>query len=540
MIYYGAFHGYPWMRYIFKEGTMPRNAIVVVVLLALAIAPVFAGGQQESAPTPDETVTISVMQSVNVNYPFQEDWVIYEEMERIANVELDLQLVPDSDFVTKKRLVVASGDLPDMLQRVASNDTAEYSQWATEGAFLPVSDYIAQLPHFQELVEEWNFEPEMQQLTIADGKYYMLPQMYETPWQKIGWWMRGDILEKHGLPVPETLDELYDTLVAVRDLEPEMLPLSATFQQSVVFMLLGPLFGTQAGWGGGPMMYDARADKWEATMISEEFRAMLAYVKRLWDADLIDQELFVADNSQINNKVNTGQVFMTINWSPSMLQRNLLLQENSGNEEAKWITVLPFSGGTGKAAVPAPPRVTWGTVFPRDLADDPRLPRILEFADWSGYSEEGIAINLYGREGETFEMVNGEPRYLEEHYSNGIPNLQELKKDYGVDTNGWNQALPLSFLTVSLSEEQQDYYAELAAGDMYTPPNPMVTFTPDQKEDAKLLETPLNDYRNEMILAFVIGDLSLQSDWDDYVATAKDMGVDELIEIYDEAWSNQN
>lgn len=520
---------------------MPRRIILAGTLLAAFTAALFAAGESEQAATAtDETITISVMQSVNSSYPFQEDWLIYREMEERADVELDLQLVPDSDFTTKKRLVVASGDLPDMVQRISTTDTAEYAQWATEGAFLPLSDYADQLPHFQQMIEEWSFQPEIDELTMSDGKYYVMPQMFETPWQKIGFLMRGDVLEKHGLDVPATLDELYDTLAAVKENEPDMIPFSCTFQQNLIFMMLGTLFDTQAGWGGGPMMYDAAADRWEPTMISEEFRAMLAYTKKLWNAGLIDRELFVADNSQINNKIRTGQVFMTIHWSPALLKINSDLKENTGDADAEFIPVLPFTGGTGKAAVPTPLRHRWGTVMPSDLADDPRLDRILEFADWSGYSEEGMLINLFGVEGETYEMVDGQPKYLDRFSVNGIPDLQQLKKDFGLDTNGWNQLYPLHFLTISLSDVQKQYYEQLKANDMYSEPNPIVVFTASQKEDAKLIETPLQDYRNEMILKFVMGDASLQSDWTGYVERCEEKGVDELTELYNEAWSGQN
>lgn len=520
---------------------MPRRMILACLLLTAFSVALFAAGEAEQTTTAaDEKITISVMQSVNNNYPFQEDWLIYREMEERANVELDLQLVPDSDFTTKKRLVVASGDLPDMVQRISTNNTAEYVQWAAEGAFLPLSDYADQLPHFQQMIEEWSFQPEMEQLTMNDGKYYILPQMFETPWQKIGFLMRGDILEKHGLETPRTLDELYDTLVAVKDNEPDMIPFSCTFQQNLIFMMFGTLFDTQAGWGGGPMKYVPAADRFEPTMISEDFRAMLAYAKKLWDAGLIDRELFVADNSQINNKIRTGKVFMTIHWSPALLKINTDLQGNTGNDSAEFIPVLPFKGGTGKAAVPTPLRHRWGTVMPRDLADDSRLSRILEFADWSGYSEEGMLINLFGVEGETYEMVDGKPKYLDKFYVGDLPDLQQMKKDFGIDTNGWNQLYPLHFLTISLSDVQKEYYDQLKANDMYAEPNPIVVFTPSQKEDAKLIETPLQDYRNEMILKFVMGDASLEDDWDGYVERCEEKGVDELTVLYNEAWSSQN
>jgi putative aldouronate transport system substrate-binding protein len=178
--------------------------------------------------------------------------------------------------------------------------------------------------------------------------------------------------------------------------------------------------------------------------------------------------------------------------------------------------------------------------MPRDLADDSRLSRILEFADWSGYSEEGMLINLFGVEGETYEMVDGKPKYLDKFYVGDLPDLQQMKKDFGIDTNGWNQLYPLHFLTISLSDVQKEYYDQLKANDMYAEPNPIVVFTPSQKEDAKLIETPLQDYRNEMILKFVMGDASLEDDWDGYVERCEEKGVDELTVLYNEAWSSQN
>jgi putative aldouronate transport system substrate-binding protein len=523
---------------ILRRAKMARKLVFSLLLIMITASFSAAKGQQEAAGANQRPVEISALVQVNSVYPYKEDWLLYEELEEKGNAELDLQLVPSSDYDTKLKLIMASGDLPDLVTKVAIHNQSQYPQWATEDFLLPVSDYMDKLPHFSEMIDAYDFQKEINQQTQTDGKNYILPQMYEIPWQKIGFWVREDILEKHNIAMPTTLDEFYTALKAVKQAEPEMIPFANTFQLNNLFNVLGPLFDSQAGWGGGPIRYDEETDSWYADMISENFKEMIAYVAKLYTDGLIYEEQFVADNGQINNLTQTGKVFSTIHWSPSLTKWNAALAKN-GLPNAEYVPMLPLAGGPGKAAVTAPPRNVWGTVMPETLADEEKFERVLEFADWSGYSDEGVLINLYGREGTTYKMENGEPVYLDTFKENGIPNLQDMKKEFGLDTNGWNQVYPLDFLTVALNDKTKEYYKQLKANDMYVDPNPTINMSAAQKEDAKLLESPLQDFRNEFMLRVIMGSANLSEDWQDYVAEAKKKGIDELVEIYNTAWKQQ-
>jgi putative aldouronate transport system substrate-binding protein len=56
------------------------------------------------------------------------------------NVDYKPQIIPQADYIEKSSAAVAAGDMPDMVGFQAA-DTRFY-QWAKEGAFLPLDDYL--------------------------------------------------------------------------------------------------------------------------------------------------------------------------------------------------------------------------------------------------------------------------------------------------------------------------------------------------------------------------------------------------------------
>lgn len=46
----------------------------------------------------------------------------------------------------------------------------------------------------------------------------------------------------------------------------------------------------------------------------------------------------------------------------------------------------------------------------------------------------------------------------------------------------------------------------------------------------------MNTYLEESLIKFLIGDLSLEDNWDDFVATIDSMGLSTVVDIYQDAY----
>ena len=85
-------------------------------------------------------------------------------------------------------------------------------------------------------------------------------------------------------------------------------------------------------------------------------------------------------------------------------------------------------------------------------------------------------------------------------------------------------------------QEEKRY---LIDNDMVDYDDPLVKFTEEQSENAKLLYTTLNEYTNTMMMKFIYGEESLEN-WDKYVKKCKDLGSDKLISLVKKAWKENN
>ncbi len=66
-------------------------------------------------------------------------------------------------------------------------------------------------------------------------------------------------------------------------------------------------------------------------------------------------------------------------------------------------------------------------------------------------------------------------------------------------------------------------------------PYPLVHFTVEEQSVANTLRPDINTYIEQMEAQFVSGAESLDN-WDDYVKTLMDLGVEELVDIYQAAY----
>ena len=65
---------------------------------------------------------------------------------------------------------------------------------------------------------------------------------------------------------------------------------------------------------------------------------------------------------------------------------------------------------------------------------------------------------------------------------------------------------------------------------------PVLNFTEEEQAVFDQHITPLNDYQNEKITAFITGKEDIQTGWDIYIKKCRELGADKLVEVYQSAY----
>src|SRR5699024_10760692 len=112
------------------------------------------------------------------NHPDINEDKYVKKLEELTNTELNIRLIPHSDYKEKMLLMLASDNVPDVMQGVSLSGS-ELGGGVEEGVFLPLDDLLDE--HGQNLLE---FIPDAawEQMTHPDdGKIYAIPEFLSKP-----------------------------------------------------------------------------------------------------------------------------------------------------------------------------------------------------------------------------------------------------------------------------------------------------------------------------------------------------------------------
>ena len=90
---------------------------IIAMTMAATLAVISAGcGEKET----NEKTKISILFSEGAKTSYNDNWLMVEEIEKRQDVELEVQAVPASDYATKRSIILASDDIPDILANTFS------------------------------------------------------------------------------------------------------------------------------------------------------------------------------------------------------------------------------------------------------------------------------------------------------------------------------------------------------------------------------------------------------------------------------------
>lgn len=521
---------------------MNKRFLALLVVLALAL-PFVALGEvtvnKEGYPIVSEPIVLTV---VNSQSPVQIDFndiVTLKDFEEVSGIDMQYRNIPASDAATQLSLILASGELPDVLfkMNVSSTDQAKYAE---EGMFLPLSDYAEYTPNLVKWLDK--FPTAKDAITQADGKYYAAPYILAGDAIRMGskFFFNTEVLEKLGFDaIPTTTDGLLDYLRKAKDLDyngngqADEIPLTGSGITAITVPLAGSFGLNNRGGNFGNLL--AKDDgSVDYAFRTEEYRNQLKFINTLYMEKLLDSDIFTMDFAQLIAKASTGRAltYSMVNNSPVA---------GSPYEQFTIGITEPFEGPNGDKV--------WGSyTLPSSTAGQFVITDACKYpeaaARWVDhwYSDEGIIAYFMGVEGETYEKDADSPGGLKLtdfvlHNPDGI-NFEQVLAKYVPWAGGANPSVATNEFfkggeTWPAAVRSADGLINYVPDEVWAPVGRF--YTAEEATEMSQLGSEIETYHSEWRAYFISGQKSLETDWDEYVKGFDGMRLDRWLEIYTKA-----
>jgi len=549
------------------------SALAVVVLLLSACAseppaadsegaeaPAAASGVEVSPagefPVVEEPITIKAFVCpTNMVKDYKENEFTYW-LEDLTGINLEFDVPSQADAQQKLNLMLASGDLPDVI--IGCGIRLDQLQiLADQGVVLPLDDYIDEYgAEFDQVFETF---PQVKDLiTMADGKIYGLPHINDcyhcSMSQKM--WLYQPWLDALGLEIPTTTEEFYQVLKAFKEQDPngnglaDEIPLSGTQRtnggwhaQLDQFLMNSFVYndGVTNANSTSLMLEDGTI---KAAFTDPGWKEGLIYLNKLYSEGLIDPQVFTNDSNQIRQLGENPDVPILgatgAGWYGVFTQ--------NGGPSGRWqefTPIAPLEGPSGLRQTPQTPYQPTGGQANFVITSAAQNPAAaFRLADVF-YGFDSTTRSVFGPEGEDWVRAGEDDVSI----SGGEALYTVLKVWSGEEHNRhWNQAAP-TFRTNEyrlaqtynpddplerwLYEWTRDLMEPYGTTDKAVPP---MVFTEDQSKLFGELNTTVYNVVDEWFANFVIGNYDIEEDWDTYIETLNDSGLEDFLAIYQEAY----
>lgn len=480
----------------------------------------------------NEPVTYSMMYSDHENYPYNKDWRLWSAIQEKTNVNFDLAITARTEYENQKSLLVNSGDAPYIIPK-----TYDESAFVATGQIVPVSDWVQYMPNYMKAVKDWGMEEDLKAKLKEDGKYYVLPGMWEIAGGGYSYIIRKDVFEAAGVDVEGqqgnwTYEDFYEAMKKVKDFTGSKYVISDQFKGDSALNIAAVQYGVTAGWGlSNGLVFDQDKQQFVFADASDDFKDYLSYFNKLVNEGIMDPESFTQEDDAAQAKFFKGDTYVISGIYQVMADFKSKMQV----PDSELYMITQPGGPKGKLQVETS-RLENGIMISQNALDDlgeEEFIKMLRFVDWFWYSNEGQMLSLWGVEGETYTLdADGNVVLNPDIYYNGINEgaAKQLNVDYGfagrMFAYGGSEKLKLSKMT----DGEKDFVSRVQSTRDTRKLAPPIMATPEENEQMKLISTPLMDYVKTMTLKFVTGQEKLDN-WSQYTAQVEANGSTRYTEM---------
>ena len=272
---------------------------------------------------PDEepvTITIGIVTSGLVTDYKENAYTKWLEAQTGLNLEFT-QFADSKAAPTQVALMTAAGEkLPDLLYRTGGISKQQGETYGQQGYFAPLTEYFEKYAYYfrQSYDQLYRGDPTQLELTLrrcagADNQpIFCFPFVLRDQWSdaELQGWINQDWLDKLGLKMPETIDELYNVLVAFRDQDPngnglkDEIPI--TGRTLYTYQATEPLnwIINAYTYFDNHTHFVANDRKISAPYDSDEYREALKFINKLYKEGLITEITWTQSDKELKGLIN--------------------------------------------------------------------------------------------------------------------------------------------------------------------------------------------------------------------------------------------
>ncbi|MDF9839805.1 MULTISPECIES: extracellular solute-binding protein [unclassified Paenibacillus] len=406
-----------------------------------------AAPQEEAKLNPDEPAWKLDTSPIDLTWFVGANWYAHSWGESLTskyvtektgvNVKLEVPSGEANEHIT---LMMTSGQLPDLIS-MGSWETAVKKLWEGDHVFA-LNELADQYdPYFYKVAGDGTLKWYRQE----NGNTYGIPNdsyspnlMHETGMTAANqtFLVRKDLYEEMGSPDLSTPEGFLGALQLLKDKYPEYKgqPMSPFFAQGNVpygmTEYLQNLLAVPHEKDG--KVYDRVTDP--------EYLTWLKTFRTAYERGLINVDFLVDSDTQVEEKTNNARYFMMIREWTGMTAVNPLLAA-SANPDSYYIAVDGPQNSKGDSAKLFPGNMDgWMvTMISKSTKNPERAIRFLTYLA----SEEGQQDLFLGKEGETWETVDGKPQLKADMVNLIASDIETLEKQYGVLDTYWMMRNPV-------------------------------------------------------------------------------------------------
>ena len=304
--------------------------LMLAVIMLLSIAPISMA---------DEPVRIVAYTNVSAGgFPANlEDNYVYKQILDRLNVALEVIYLDEYDNALSARIM--GGD--DWHMCILSPD--QMVTYASQETLLDLTPYADEL---KVIYETYGYDTDIASLYYNDVQY-AIPAAKALGDYYYMILVRDDINQKYNLTVPTTVPELYDYCMAIKDIDVNndgqnnTIPMTGWVNNIGLTAITAP-FGVYLG---NKVIVDENG-KVSNSLLAPRMKEALEWVRKFWDAGLLDAEIFTSNSNVKANVIACNVGVAAMPWS-NILKKAYTEQYKAVDPNAQYTWISALSDGQG-------------------------------------------------------------------------------------------------------------------------------------------------------------------------------------------------